>query len=130
MSNTQLNPSKNFPSTRLTGLLANQPSNGTHGEHHHAQPPRCGHAVTRSFRRVALDTHQLRRETGQKDVRDQSADDGDPQRRQRLALTVAVSRLDRRLCGLSSSVASAGLSVSELNAEMIVEAAIVKANCL
>ena len=34
------------------------------------------------------------------------------------------------LCGLSSSVHRAGLSVSELKAEITVEAAIVKANCL
>ena len=41
-----------------------------------------------------------------------------------------VSASGRAPCGLSSSAASAGLSVSELIAEITVEIAIVSANCL
>ena len=41
-----------------------------------------------------------------------------------------VSASGRAPCGLSSSADSAGLSVSELIAEITVEIAIVSANCL
>ena len=40
-----------------------------------------------------------------------------------------VSGSLRAPCGRSSSAARAGLKVSELNAEMIVETAMVRANC-
>ena len=70
--------------------LAGEPSDhGTDGKHDEPQPEWCGHWRDVPFSRMALDPDQLRRETGQVDVGDQSADDGDAQRRQRLALAVA-----------------------------------------
>ena len=124
-----MKPRKNEPSTRLTGRLTNQPTTSADGDTagttaRHAAAATVAAACLAPCRDV--DAEQAAR-SAQEDSTPTSRraatmpSRGSASRWSRAVSSPAAVKQRRR--------ARAGLSVSELNAEMTVETAIVRANC-